>query len=86
MDNLPAHKRAMVRTVLTAAGAQLMYLPPYSSDFNPIEMAFAKLKAALRKVAARTRDALCTAIVWTFTTFSTRECQNFFTAAGYNRV
>lgn len=86
MDNLPAHKRASVRTTLAAAGAQLMYLPPYSPDLNPIEMAFAKLKAALRKAAARTREALCTAIARALTTFSPEECQNYFTAAGYDRV
>jgi transposase len=58
MDNLPAHKRAQVRITIQAAGAQPMYLPPYSPDLNPIEMAFAKLKAALRKAAARSVDAL----------------------------
>ena len=56
MDNLPAHKMAGVRAAIEAAGAELHYLPPYSPDFNPIELAFAKLKALLRKVAARTRS------------------------------
>src|SRR5207302_529653 len=54
----PAHKVDGVRTLIEAAGATLVYLPPYSPDLNPIEMAFAKLKALLRKAAARTRDAL----------------------------
>ena len=58
MDNLPAHKVAGVRETIEAAGARLLYLPPYSPDFNPIEQAFAKLKALLRKAAARTLDAL----------------------------
>ncbi len=56
MDNLPAHKMAGVRAAIEAAGAELHYLPPYSPDFNPIELAFAKLKAFLRKVAARPRS------------------------------
>ena len=54
MDNLPAHKPAAVRQAIEAAGAELRFLPPYSPDFNPIEMAFAKLKALLKKTAART--------------------------------
>jgi transposase len=86
MDNLPAHKRAQVRLALEAVGAQLRYLPPYSPDLNPIEMAFAKLKAALRKAAARTIKALCTAIAQALTTFAPQEGANFFAAAGYDRV
>lgn len=58
MDNLPAHKVAGIAETIAAAGAQLFYLPPYSPDMNPIEMAFAKLKAALRAEPARTVDAL----------------------------
>ena len=54
LDNLPAHKVSGVRTAIEEAGARLIYLPPYSPDFNPIEMAFSKLKAVLRKAAART--------------------------------
>jgi transposase len=61
-------------------------LPPYSPDFNPIEMAFAKLKAALRKAAARSLEALWTAIAQALTTFTPQECSNFFAAAGYDRV
>src|SRR4029450_2414762 len=62
MDNLGSHKGAGVRAAIEAAGASLLYLPPYSPEFNPIENAFAKLKAALRKAAARSRDDLETAI------------------------
>ena len=58
MDNLGSHKRSAIRAAIEAAGASLIYLPPYSPDFNPIENAFAKLKALLRKAAARTIDAL----------------------------
>jgi transposase len=58
MDNLPAHKVAGVRDAIQAAGAMLLYLPPYSPDFNPIEMVFAKLKALLRRAAARTIASL----------------------------
>jgi len=86
MDNLPAHKRAQIRIAIEAAGAQLMYLPPYSPDLNPIEMAFAKLKAALRKAAARSLEALWQAIAQALTTFTPQECSNFFAAAGYDRV
>ena len=83
MDNLPAHKSAAVRTVIEAAGATLRYLPPYSPDFNPIENAFAKLKAILRKVAAHTIDDLWNAIRDALPAFDQRECRNYFTAAGY---
>jgi transposase len=86
MDNLPAHKPSRIRAAIEAAGARLMYLPPYSPDLNPIEMAFAKLKAALRKTAARSLEALWTAIADALTTFTPRDCANFFAAAGYDRV
>ena len=86
MDNLPAHKPTRIRTAIEAAGARLMYLPPYSPDLNPIEMAFAKLKAALRKAAARSLEALWTAIADALTTFIPQECANFFAAAGYDHV
>jgi transposase len=86
MDNLPAHKPSRIRVAIEAAGAQLMYLPPYSPDLNPIEMAFAKLKAALRKAAARSLQALWTAIADALTTFTPQDCSNFFAAAGYDRV
>lgn len=83
MDNLAAHKGVAVRAMIDAAGATLRYLPPYSPDFNPIENAFAKLKAVLRKAAARTIDDLWNAIRDALPTFSQRKCENYFTAAGY---
>lgn len=83
MDNLPAHKVTGARAAIEAAGATLMYLPPYSPDFNPIEQAFAKLKALLRKTAARTVDALEAAIAAALDAFSPDECANYFTNAGY---
>lgn len=85
MDNLPAHKVAGVRQAIEAAGATLLYLPPYSPDFNPIEMAFSKLKALLRKTAARTKDDLRDAIASAIDAFTPAECQNYFAAAGYDR-
>jgi transposase len=84
MDNLPAHKGAAVRRAIEAAGAELRLLPPYSPDFNPIENAFAKLKALLRKAAARTVTALEHAIAEAIDTFTPTECANYFTAAGYD--
>lgn len=84
MDNLPAHKVSGVREAIEAVGARLMYLPPYSPDFNPIEMAFSKLKAFLRKAAARTITDLWDAIAQAIETFNPEECQNYFAAAGYN--
>ena len=83
MDNLPAHKPLAVRRAIEATGAELRFLPPYSPDFNPIEMAFSKLKALLKKVAARTLDELFDAIAKGIDTFTPQECQNYFAAAGY---
>jgi transposase len=83
MDNLPAHKPRAVREAIEREGASLRYLPPYSPDFNPIENAFAKLKALLRKAAARTIDDLCNAIRDALPAFSPDECANYFTATGY---
>ena len=84
MDNLGSHKGAGVRTAIEAAGARLLYLPPYSPDFNPIENAFAKLKAALRKAAERTLDGLWATIGRIVATFTPAECANYFAAAGYD--
>lgn len=84
MDNLPAHKSAAVRRAIEQAGAELRLLPPYSPDFNPIENAFAKLKALLRKAAARTKTGLESAIADAIETFTPAECANYFAAAGYN--
>jgi transposase len=85
MDNLAAHKSAAVRIAIEAAGAELRFLPPYSPDFNPIEMAFSKLKAFLKKAAARTVDDLWEAVALGIDTFTEDECQNYFVAAGYDR-
>lgn len=84
MDNLGSHKGAGVRIAIEAAGASLLYLPPYSPDFNPIENAFAKLKAMLRKAAERTIDGLWNAIGRIINTVTPEECTNYFAAAGYD--
>jgi len=84
MDNLGSHKGAGVRAAIEAAGAALLYLPPYSPDFNPIEKAFSKLKAKLRKAAARTVDALWQVIGEVIDTFTPNECANYFASAGYD--
>lgn len=84
MDNLPAHKVAGVREAIEATGATLLYLPPYSPDFNPIENGFSKLKAHIRKAAARTQEALYAAVANALKTFQPDECANFFAHAGYD--
>ena len=84
MDNLPAHRVDGVREAIEAASADLLYLPPYSPDFNPIENAFAKLKALLRAAAARTIPDLCNAVAISIERFTPDECQNYFAAAGYD--
>ena len=84
MDNLGSHKGAGIRVAIEAAGASLLYLPPYSPDFNPIENAFAKLKAMLRKAAERTVDGLWNAIGRIIDTITPEECTNYFAAAGYD--
>ena len=83
MDNLSSHKVAGVREAIEAAGARLLYLPPYSPDLNPIEQVFAKLKAILRAAAARSLDALCHAIAAALAHFSARECRNYLAHDGY---
>jgi transposase len=84
MDNLSSHKGPNVRAMIEAAGASLLYLPPYSPDFNPIENAFAKLKALLRKAAQRNLEGLWTAIGQFIPCFAPEECENYFAAAGYD--
>jgi len=84
MDNLSSHKGAGIRQAIEAAGARLLFLPPYSPDFNPIENAFAKLKALLRAAAERTVDALWTTIGSLIDRFTPDECANYFAAAGYD--
>ena len=84
MDNLGSHKGAGIRAAIEAAGASLLYLPPYSPDFKPIENAFAKLKAMLRKAVERTVDGLWNAIGRIIDNFTPAECANYFAAAGYD--
>ena len=83
MDNLPAHKVVGIKEAIAACGAGLLYLPPYSPDLNPIENAFAKFKAYVRKAAARTFEALETAAASALRQFYPNECLNFFAHAGY---
>lgn len=84
MDNFSSHKRASVREMIEAKGARLRFLPPYSPDFNPIEMAFSKLKALLRKAAERTVTGLWSTIGRFVDVFTPQECANYFAAAGYD--
>lgn len=86
MDNLPAHKGPRVPAMIETAGAKLLYLPPYSPDFNPIEKAFAKLKALLRKAAKRTVAALWAAIGQLVDSFAPQECKNYFASCGYDAI
>ena len=83
LDNLRAHKVNGVRAAIEAAGAELLYLPPYSPDLNPIELAFAKLKALLRTAARRTVDALWHALGHALDAFSPAECARYLAHAGY---
>ncbi|MEO1494052.1 MAG: transposase, partial [Pseudomonadota bacterium] len=83
LDNLPAHKVSGARNAIEARGAKMLFLPPYSPDFNPIEQAFAKIKSILRKAAARTIGALEAAIATALDAFSPAECANYFTNSGY---
>ncbi len=86
MDNLPAHKPAAVRAAIESREAALLYLPPYSPDLNPIEMAYSKLKALLKKAAARTVEALRQAIADAIQQITRPDCLGFFKAAGYGSV
>jgi transposase len=86
MDNLPVHKAPGVREAIEAAGATLLYLPPYSPDLNPIEQAFSKLKAHLRKAAEHTVPCLLRRIGRLLASFSPQECRNFLRHAGYVRT
>ena len=83
LDNLPSHKSAKAEAILKQRGAGFLFLPPYSPDLNPIEMAFAKLKAHLRRIGARTIDALWRAIGDICALYSEHECWNFLKDAGY---
>jgi transposase len=83
MDNLPAHKPQAVREAIERAGAELRFLPPYSPDFNPIELAFSKIKALLKKAAARTLNDLWDAIRDAIDAVTPRDCRSYFSATGY---
>jgi transposase len=83
LDNLSSHKSPAAAAALRDVGAWFLFLPPYSPDLNPIEMAFAKLKALIRKAAARTYDQLWAAVGQVCDLFSDEECYNYFKAAGY---
>lgn len=83
LNNLAAHKSQKAESILRAKGAWFLFLPPYSPDLNLIEMAFSKLKALLRKTAARTIEDLCKAIGDICKLHSPEECANYFNAAGY---
>jgi len=83
LDNLSSHKRAGIREAIAAVGAELVYLPPYSPDLNPIEQVFAKLKSLLRGAAERSITALETTIGRLLDRFSPNECRNYFRHSGY---
>lgn len=83
LDNLPSHKAPAAQAAIEAAGASLLFLPPYSPDFNPIENAFSKLKALLRKAEQRTIAGLWNAIGQIADLFTPQECKNYFKAAGH---
>ncbi|WP_348645463.1 transposase [Mesorhizobium sp. WSM4303] len=86
LDNVGFHKNERAAQLVRQRGAWLLFLPPYSPDLNPIEMAYSKLKAWLRKKAARTFDALCQALGDICRLFEPAECRNFFKAAGSGRI
>lgn len=86
MDNLPAHKQPGVRAAIEACGAELRYLPPYSPDLNPIEMAFSKFKALLKKAAARTVAELWDAVAHALPQITHGDCRSYLNAAGYGSV
>lgn len=83
LDNVAFHKSPRAEDLVRQCGAWLLFLPPYSPDLNPIEMAYSKLKALLRKRAARSFDAICNALGEICDLFEPQQCRNFFKAAGY---
>ena len=86
MHNLSSHKGPRVEQLIAAVGAELRYLPPYSPDMNPIEKAFSKLKAFLRKIAERSVRGLMNALETCAKIFKPSECVNYFSACGYDTV
>jgi transposase len=83
LDNLAVHKQPEVRTAIAQAGASIRFLPPYSPDFNPIELAFAKLKAFLRAARPRSYEQVCTLIAIALDLFTPDECANYVRHCGY---
>lgn len=83
MDNLPAHKVSGIKEKLERAGAKLLYLPPYSPDFNPIEKAFSQIKAFLKATAVRTKQALDVAIEKAIEIVTNNQARNYFRSCGY---
>jgi transposase len=83
MDNISSHRGKRVRELVEGKDCELLYLPPYSPDLNPIEEAFAKLKALLRKAGARTREALTEAMGWALEAVTAKDAQGFFEHRGY---
>jgi transposase len=83
MDNLGAHKSARVRALIEACGAEIVFLPPYSPDLNPIELAWSKMKAILRKLKARTYDALLEAVDVALRAITDLDAKSFLRACGY---
>ena len=86
MDNLSSHKGERVRELIESRGCELIYLPPYSPDFNPIEEAFAKLKALVRKAEARSREMLIEAMGWALEALTVRDAHSFFEHRGYRAL
>ena len=85
-DNLSAHKSEEARELIEARGCELLFLPPYSPDYNPIEEAFSKIKALLRKAQARTKEALIEALGASISAVTFEEAWGFFEHCGYRRV
>jgi transposase len=86
MDNLSAHKGEKVKEIIEGRGCELIYLPPYSPDFNPIEQAFSKVKGLLRKAQARTREALIEAMGQALSAVSARDARGFLGHCGYRSM
>jgi len=86
MDNLPAHKVESVRELIESAGCELLYLPAYSPDLNPIEEAFSKVKNILRKIEARTREAVVEAMGTALDAVTAQDARGFFEHAGYRQI
>jgi len=86
MDNLSAHKGQRIRELIEGRGRELIYLPPYSPDFNPIEEAFSKIKGILRRIEARTREVLVGALGEAISAVTARDARGFFEHCGYSTL